>query len=94
MFPVLYHSHHNPYQEDIPFWSALAEETQDPVLELGCGTGRVLTHLIQDQRHVYGLDNDLEMLTFLYEQLQPDLEFGVGEVQGRAETDRYLPTGK
>lgn len=73
MFPLLYHTHHNLYKEDLPFWLELAARHGDPVLELGCGSGRVLLALAQDGYHVYGLDNDPGMLTILQENLTPDL---------------------
>ena len=38
---MLYHTHHGLHDEDIPFWLALATRYGDPILELGCGTGRV-----------------------------------------------------
>jgi len=65
MFPQLYHAHHSHYQEDLPFWLALAAQAGDPLLELGCGTGRVLLPMAHAGYHVTGLDNDLSMLKFL-----------------------------
>ena len=62
MLPLLYHAHHNRYKEDLPFWLELAARHGDPVLELGCGSGRVLLALAQDGYQVYGLDNDPGML--------------------------------
>lgn len=74
MFPQLYHAHHNLYLEDIPFWLELAAQCGDPVLELGCGTGRVLLPLVRAGHHVIGLDNDLSMLHFLRSQLEATLQ--------------------
>ena len=51
--------------EDLPFWLELAREHGDPILELGCGTGRVLLHLAQRGRKTTGLDNSPEMLARL-----------------------------
>lgn len=65
MFPILYHAHHSLHLEDLPFWLELASRQSGPVLELGCGTGRVLIPLLQAGFLAYGLDNDLEMLRFL-----------------------------
>jgi len=65
MFPQLYHAYHSHYQEDIPFWLALAAQAGGPLLELGCGTGRVLMPLAQAGYHVMGLDHDLAMLKLL-----------------------------
>jgi SAM-dependent methyltransferase len=65
MLPPLYHAHHSHYQEDLLFWLALAAQAGDPLLELGCGTGRVLMPLAQAGYHVMGLDHDLAMLKLL-----------------------------
>jgi SAM-dependent methyltransferase len=65
MLPELIHAHHNRHLEDLPFWLELADQTGDPVLELGCGTGRLLIPLAQAGHHAIGVDNDPEMLMFL-----------------------------
>jgi SAM-dependent methyltransferase len=69
MFPELYHAHHNRYAEDIPFWLDLAAQVGDPLLELGCGTGRVLVPLTQAGYQCIGIDHDLAMLRFLQAQV-------------------------
>lgn len=48
--------------DDLPFWLELAEETGGPVLEIGCGTGRVLFQLAQAGHRVAGIDNSPQML--------------------------------
>ncbi len=73
-YPVLYHYHHQNYTEDLPFWQALARWQGNPVLELGCGTGRVLIPLAQDGRTVYGLDNSPAMLDFLKQHIPEKLK--------------------
>jgi SAM-dependent methyltransferase len=65
MLPELYHAHHSQHLEDLPFWLALAAQAGDPVLELGCGTGRVLLPLIDAGFHTIGIDHDMAMLKFL-----------------------------
>lgn len=60
--------------EDLPLWLKLARQQGGPVLELGCGTGRVLIPLAQAGCFVVGLDHDPEMLRFLQTQLPPNLE--------------------
>ncbi len=69
MLPELYHAHHNRHLEDLPFWISLASQAADPVLELGCGTGRVLIPLVQAGFNVIGIDQDLAMLHFLQGEL-------------------------
>lgn len=63
--PLIYHHHHTDKIEDIPFWLELAEEAGDPILELGCGTGRVISKLAQLDKRIVGLDLSFEMLAFL-----------------------------
>ena len=72
MFPALYHAHHSLHPEDLSFWLELAQEQPGPLLELGCGSGRVLLPLLESGSQAYGLDNDLEMLRFLRGNLSPD----------------------
>lgn len=65
MLPELYHAHHNRHLEDIPLWLNLAAEQGGPILELGCGTGRVLIPLARAGFGTVGLDHDLAMLKYL-----------------------------
>lgn len=65
MFPILYHEHHNIDNEDLPFWLNLASKNPGPILELGCGTGRVLIPLQEAGYNILGLDLDASMLAFL-----------------------------
>ncbi|MEN8242909.1 MAG: methyltransferase domain-containing protein [Chloroflexota bacterium] len=62
MQPLLYHTHHNQYLEDLPFWLGLAEQHGSPILELGCGTGRIMLPLIEAGYQVTGLDISAAML--------------------------------
>lgn len=65
MDPILYHTHHQTYKEDLAFWQTLADEQNGAVLELGCGTGRVILALQQPGTQIYGLDLDHKMLVML-----------------------------
>jgi SAM-dependent methyltransferase len=57
------------FTEDLDFWLELAEEHGGPVLELGCGTGRVLLNLARRGHAVTGVDNAPEMLARLESKL-------------------------
>ena len=48
--------------EDLPFWLGLAAERGGPVLELGCGTGRVLLQLAREGQRAVGVDCSPAML--------------------------------
>ncbi len=78
MFPLLYHTHHSLHSEDLDFWTELAGQQGSPVLELGCGTGRVLQRLAETGMQMYGLDLDYNMLAYLHKRLgmsiQPELK--------------------
>jgi SAM-dependent methyltransferase len=47
---------------DVDFYRGLARETGGPVLELGCGTGRVLLEIARDGLACTGLDTSQAML--------------------------------
>ncbi len=68
LFPSLYHAHHSLHAEDIPFWLDLSRRYPAPVLELGCGTGRVLIPLALEGKWAVGLDNDFDMLRLVAEK--------------------------
>jgi SAM-dependent methyltransferase len=67
--PVLYHAHHVLRADDLPFWQSLVREYAGPVLELGCGTGRILLTL--ESHHLTGLDTDSNMLAYLRNTIAP-----------------------
>src|ERR687897_3429208 len=50
------------YSADLPLWEELAEEHGGPVLELGCGTGRVALHLARRGHEVLGIDSEGELV--------------------------------
>lgn len=53
------------YAADLGLWSELAAEAGGPVLELGCGTGRVALALARDGHEVVAVDRDAELLSAL-----------------------------
>jgi SAM-dependent methyltransferase len=46
------------YDADLPLWEELAAAAEGPVLDLGCGTGRVAMHLARLGHEVTGLDRE------------------------------------
>jgi SAM-dependent methyltransferase len=74
LFPALYHAHHRQYQDDLLFWLNLADRYRDPILELSCGTGRVLIPLARAGYRIFGLDNDPAMLAYLQANIEPNLK--------------------
>ena len=74
LFPLFYHTQHQKYLEDLPFWLSLAVTHGSPILELGCGSGRVLLPLALAGHRVLGIDNDPGMLALLQKHLLPDVK--------------------
>src|SRR3989304_6386186 len=81
-FPLLYPTHHSLHPEDLPLWLELASRCGGQILELGCGTGRVLTPLAEAGHRVYGLDRDAGVLAVLAGFLKPDFKPWVHLLQG------------
>ena len=50
-------------RRDVPFWRRIALEAGGPVLELGCGTGRITGPLVRAGVSLVGVDRSEPMLT-------------------------------
>jgi len=70
--PELYDLEHAGFTEDIDLYLRLAEVVGDPILELGCGTGRVLGPLAAAGNRVTGIDRSRPMLDRARSALQAD----------------------
>ncbi|MHB1415022.1 MAG: class I SAM-dependent methyltransferase [Chloroflexota bacterium] len=57
-----YDLEHGEYAEDLPLYLGFAARTGSPVLEVGCGTGRVLMALAEAGHEVTGVDVSAAML--------------------------------
>lgn len=80
--PLLYHIHHTIEANDIPFWLAQAEQFPGPILELGCGTGRVLLPLAETGARIFGVDKDATMLALLRANLPESRSAQVTLIRG------------
>ena len=49
-------------RRDVKFWQAMADRTSGPILELGCGTGRVTIPAARTGARIVGVDRSSEML--------------------------------
>ncbi len=49
-------------RRDVTFWRRVARETAGPILELGCGTGRVSLPVARDGARIVGVDRSAAML--------------------------------
>src|SRR5579872_1344764 len=59
---ALYDWEYRRRRDDVRFYRTLADERGGPVLDLGCGTGRLLLPLLRDGHVVVGLDRSGPML--------------------------------
>src|SRR5437016_4667816 len=66
------YDHVVPYRErqDVAFFVAAAQESGGPVLEIGCGTGRILIPTTRAGIAVVGLDVSPHMLKVCRERVQ------------------------
>jgi SAM-dependent methyltransferase len=49
-------------RRDVPFWTSVARRERGRLLELGCGTGRLLIPIARARPRVFGVDQSREML--------------------------------
>lgn len=56
------------YEADLPLWEELAAAADGPILDLGCGTGRVALHLARGGHEVTGLDREPAFVAELSER--------------------------
>ena len=59
---ALYDLEHDRFRDDLDLIQYIVETVGDPVLELGCGTGRILASLMDLQMRLTGVDNSSSML--------------------------------
>jgi SAM-dependent methyltransferase len=53
------------YAADLALWEELAADQGGPILDLGCGTGRVTSHLVRRGHEMCGLDRDGKLIAEL-----------------------------
>ena len=66
----LYEAEHRSWTDDLDLYRALAARSGGPVLELGCGTGRIAIALAEAGHEVHGIDSSDTMLAIARENLK------------------------
>ena len=56
--------------DDVPFYVNRIPSIKSSVLELGCGTGRVLTQLVKYCAYIYGIDISSAMIDKCHEKIR------------------------
>lgn len=69
-FARYYDGDYRNYVEDLELISALAEDCGGPVLELGCGTGRVMLPLAEQNHSVVGIDISPDLLAIARQKVE------------------------
>lgn len=71
-FARIYDLQHGSYLDDVPMYLRLAREHSPaaPLLEIGCGSGRVMIPLLEAGCQVVGVDESLEMLRIAERRLR------------------------
>lgn len=84
-FARYYDADFGDYAEDVLLYREMARRTGDPILELMCGTGRVLLPLAEDGHRITGVDVSPAMLQIASDRLvAAGIEERVTLVQGDA----------
>ncbi|MCY3780184.1 MAG: class I SAM-dependent methyltransferase [Chloroflexi bacterium] len=86
-----YDAENSDKTDDLAMYSRLAAGAADGILDVGCGTGRVLLHLAKAGYSVHGIDKDRAMLDRLEQKLKasPQLRQRISFVYGDVMTHRW-----
>lgn len=83
--PVVYdHIHNTAWLNDIQFYIEQVKKDRGPVLELGCGTGRVSIPIAEQRHCVTGIDIDKRMLNRAREKAEEkhlDIDWILGDIR-------------
>ena len=60
--------------DDFEFYVDIAKANGGPVLELACGTGRILLPIAREGISIHGVDNSVPMLNVLQDKLQHEVK--------------------
>ncbi len=88
-----YDLEHRTFTDDVDMYLQFVEAAGDPVLELGCGTGRILRGIGDAGFSVTGVDSSAPMLAFAREAISHDrLNDTVSVIQGDFVASDLVPS--
>lgn len=70
LFAKSYDWEYRNKKDDIPFYLQLAGQYGDPILDVGCGTGRITNVLAAKRFQIVGIDIDAEALALAREKIR------------------------
>lgn len=85
---TLYDATHRGHEGDLAFYTAHCPPGTD-VLELGCGSGRILEALTSRAGRTVGLDMDASLLRIARDSLPDEVEFFLGDMLAFRSQDRF-----
>ncbi len=94
VYAKFYDLRYGDFLDDLPMYTGFAARTGGPILELGCGTGRLLIPLAKEGYDVTGVDISTEMLKIAREKaakasVQEKVELIEGDVRTFSTTKEY-----
>ena len=81
LFATIYDLEIGPYDADLPMLTQFTQAAGGPVLELGCGSGRVLHHLLDVGVPLTGIDTSPSMLQIARSVLPPEVTLLEGSIE-------------
>lgn len=90
------YDHVVPYRDrpDVPFFVGMATGARGPVLEVGCGTGRVLIPCARAGVHMVGIDLSVRMIEICHHRLQHESDEVRSRVQLVHDDMRHFDLGR
>ena len=78
---IQYDAQHRHLTADVDFYRSVAREQGGPILELACGTGRILAPLSSDGHDVAGVDAEESMLAIARPKLPKSAQLLCGDMR-------------
>jgi ubiquinone/menaquinone biosynthesis C-methylase UbiE len=89
-----YDLEHRSFSDDVELFLQFIEAAGDPVLELGCGTGRIVRAVAESGFQITGVDSSAPMLDFARNAIEVDgLVASVELIEGDFSNARLVPAG-